>query len=259
MSHEILNTFIERDSIDYSKRYRFNPDEDGRCNTSRKGQLVLHRRLVNAVLGINFPKTNLKVVEQIEKNGQLCGLIIQPVIEPQAERITIYRFKYGAILALDTLLSKLNLNYKRFQYSFISELITLDDRSFGIRLTLEETKSWPEYLDTNTESAILLPKNVVEHTDPYINYLISTWTLENELNYGQLKNKEEQIQSLFSKLLDVKDGLKAQTNNLDFYDNLSDFSLSLNYILFQNEYSENILGLIAFIAKMKEFFDKDKH
>lgn len=138
-----INLVIEPTTIDYSSRYHFHPTKDGLCQMSRKGQIVLHRRLVNAILGINFSRTALKVVEIITIDEHIHGLVLKPVLEQQPERVTIARFKYTGLLALNMLFYRLNLNYKEIKFSFISELVTLEEGTTGIQLLIIDRRPWP--------------------------------------------------------------------------------------------------------------------
>lgn len=229
-----LNTFIEPDYIDYSARYRFDPLEDGRCSMSRKGKIVLHRRLVAIVFGANFPKVHLKVVEQKNENGSFHSLILRPVKEPQLDLINVFRYKYSGLLVLNCLFYRLNLNYKRFRFSFISEPVTFDDGCVGIRLTYQDASPWPEFLHLSDVSKAddeeLVEMNQSRLPDSALDAPLLTPIA---IPQDQPATDEEQVKALFMAFLDSQTNQRNEMDSFEFEQNFDRFSKHMNQILLQ--------------------------
>ncbi|MBN8820870.1 MULTISPECIES: hypothetical protein [unclassified Spirosoma] len=211
-----LSTLINCEKVDDSKRYRFNPVEDGYCQTTSSGNIVLHRRLVTKVLGINFRRTHLKIIEQITDNQQLYALLLRPAVEPQIEGISITRYKYSAVLKLNSLLDKLQLDYKVFLYSFISEDVLLNDGVVGIRLRLHDVvplrdQSLPllkpknniKYYNKTNKNGLLYPQ--IKPTDTKSFELKRIEELENENRQLKIMYADLSLQNeIMKKALDCK-------------------------------------------------------
>jgi hypothetical protein len=229
---DLSSSYIEEGLTNFTSKYSFNIDKHAFCQMNRKGKIVLHRRLVNEVFGINFPKIQMEVIELIEEENQLKNLILVPTLKNDSDNIVVVRFKAGAILILNSLFGKLALNYKIKQYSFFCEPITLGSKSKAIRLTLTNVTPWPEYerWKLTERSQLDSSKN---SPPPYrdSSNVFEASTSESLDNY--YNKDQELLKDLLNTFLIWKVSHQQETDIFEFEKKFASLCLQLNQILFQ--------------------------